>query len=207
MTQFSLFGNEAEPTIIPIQDGDLRYLNDFLTQDQADHYFAVLRDSLDWQQDYIQMYGKRMKVPRLQAWYGSPESAHDYTNMSRHPQPMGQALNALRQQCEQICQVSFNGVLANYYRDGQDSVAWHADDEPELHPQPLIASVSLGEARDFDLRHNITRQRLRMRLEHGSLLIMAGTLQQYWQHTIAKSRTAQGARINLTYRYVYGPTA
>jgi alkylated DNA repair dioxygenase AlkB len=202
VTQTSLFQNEPEIIQLNAPDGNISYQPDFLSADLADHYFALLHDTLAWQQDHILMFGKRLKLPRLQAWYGDADAAYRYSGMTMQPSPWTSALQELRGRCEDVCNVRFNAVLANLYRDGQDSMGWHADDEPELGAEPTIASLTLGEARRFELRHKINKQKLRLSLTHGSVLIMAGTTQQHWQHAIPKSPQTTGIRINLTFRAI-----
>ena len=108
----------------------------------------------------------------------------------------------MRHHLEVFCGVSFNSVLANYYRGGQDSVAWHSDNEPELGVNPIIASVSLGGTRCFQMRHKkIAEERYALELEHGSLLVMQGPTQHFWQHQIPKRKYAL-PRINLTFRRI-----
>jgi alkylated DNA repair dioxygenase AlkB len=111
-------------------------------------------------------------------------------------------LQELRERCEEACNTKFNAVLVNLYRNGQDSMGWHGDDEPELGKEPTIASLNFGEVRRFEFRHNISKQKVRIVLAPGSLLVMSGTTQQHWQHPIAKSPMAAGVRINLTFRLI-----
>lgn len=205
MKQSDLFAelHNQTPFVLNMPDAKVSYQSAFVSQQKADHYFSVLERTLAWRQDHIRMYGKEVKIPRLQAWYGEPESAYSYSGLTMQPLPWTQALMELKGLCEQAAQCQFNSVLANYYRDGQDSMAMHSDDEPELGKNPIIASLSLGESRDFDLRHKRTREKQRVALQHGSLLIMGGNTQQYWQHGISKCRAPLGGRINLTFRTIY----
>jgi len=118
------------------------------------------------------------------------------------PRPWNQTLLQLKNLCEQVSQSPFNSVLANLYRNGQDSMGWHQDNETELGLNPIIASLSLGESRKFVLRHLETKQKHELDLSHGSLLVMAGETQHYWQHSIPKTAKPKGSRINLTFRYI-----
>ena len=120
------------------------------------------------------------------------------------PQPMTQSLLGIEKRIYQLCDASFTTVLLNLYRDGKDSNGWHADDEPELGKNPVIASVSLGAPRFFHLRHNHDhKHRYKLLLEHGSLLLMGGATQHFWKHQVAKTAKKVGPRINLTFRKVY----
>ncbi|WP_158771469.1 alpha-ketoglutarate-dependent dioxygenase AlkB [Paraglaciecola sp. L1A13] len=204
MQQSSLFPSEAstEPEILPLPDGNIRYFNHFLSTEEADHYCTRLLGSLAWRQDHIKLYGKQVKIPRLQAWYGDNDALYQYSGLNLRPNSWNDELKELRERCEAVCNVRFNSVLANCYRDGQDSMAWHSDNEPELGRYPVIASLSLGQVRNFDLKHRISGEKHRLPLEHGSLLIMAGGTQQFWLHSLAKTKKSLAPRINLTFRLV-----
>ena len=203
--QNDLFYNEEENDGIhlPMEDADIRYYPGFIEDKAADNYYVHLRDSLVWRQDHIKMYGKEVKIPRLQAWYGDPEAVYTYSGLTMEPYSWTAPLRQLKELCEQKSRAKFNSVLANWYRDGSDSMGWHADNEPELGDRPVIASLTLGEARDFDFRHLIKGQKQRITLQHGSLLVMAGNTQKFWQHGIGKRTRALGGRINLTFRMIY----
>jgi alkylated DNA repair dioxygenase AlkB len=149
------------------------------------------------------MFGKSMKVPRLQAWYGDAGTAYTYSGLKMQPLLWEQKLEQLKIYCEQTCETRFNSVLANLYRDGQDSMGMHADDEVELGNEPVIASVSLGQTRQFDFKHRITKAKVRVPLHHGSLLIMRGKTQEHWYHGINKTKRVQQPRLNFTFRYVH----
>jgi len=204
MAQQSLFddGPDDTPVVLPMQDADVSFYRHFLTVQQADSFFAVLRDSLAWQQDEITVYGNMVVLPRLQAWYGEPEAVYAYSGLSLSPKMWTPQLIELKTLCETACGQQFNSVLANLYRDGRDSMGSHADNERELGDKPCIASLSLGHSRNFDFRHKLSGQKLRLSLNHGSLLIMQGSTQDHWQHAIPKSKKPMGPRINLTFRSI-----
>ncbi|EKO3955374.1 alpha-ketoglutarate-dependent dioxygenase AlkB [Vibrio fluvialis] len=197
---FSLFADE--PQWLPITDGKLLWVEHFLTPTQADHAFSVLTQELDWQQEAITLFGKSVLQPRLQAWYG--DKAYTYSGLTMQPKTWTPMLADLKQRCELLAGQAFNSVLANLYRDGQDSMGWHQDNEPELGQQPVIASLSLGETRRFVLRHLHSKEKLELPLSHGSLLIMAGNTQHLWQHCVPKTVRALEPRINLTFRLIHG---
>lgn len=195
-----LFGPKPPPTLA---DGQIHLIDDFLRQSQADHYYQALQQSLLWQQDELTIFGKTHKIPRLQAWYGDEHTAYEYSGLMMEPHPWTPELLALKQMVEMVCNNSFNSVLGNYYRNGDDKMGYHSDDEPELGDKPVIASLSLGAERRFVLKHKHTDEKLALDLPSGSLLIMAGQTQQYYKHAImARKRLMQG-RINLTFRYIY----
>ena len=197
--------NDTPDTVLklPMDDADIHYYPDFLGADQAQLYFNLLHQTLLWRQEQIEVYGKRYTSPRLQAWYGDKEASYQYSALSLRPIDWTPELTDLKKLCEQKCNAQFNSVLANLYRDGQDGMGMHSDDEKELGPQPVIASLSLGQVREVLFSHKQTKQKVRLPLAAGSLLLMKGTTQQYWQHGIAKRKTPLGARINLTFRYIY----
>lgn len=185
-------------------DGDVRLYRDWLPVDVADLYLKRFTEGLAWQQPVIRLYGSERAVPRLTAWYGDPGCSYRYSGTRFEPLPWTAELRDLREQLSITLGRPFNSVLANRYRHGQDSVAWHSDDEPELGRNPVIASISLGETRRFTLKHKTRKDisPLAVDLSHGSLLVMAGPTQHHWLHQISKTRRPVGERINLTFRFV-----
>lgn len=200
--QTDFFAEPGEQQL-DLPDADIRYYPQFLPGSLADSLFTQLLSSLDWQTAQIKLYGKWVKIPRLQAWYGDPLASYTYSGLHMQPLPWHRDLLTIKSTIEKALNQQFNGVLANLYRDGQDSMGMHADDEPELGQQPVIASLSLGEPRTLLFKHKMSAQKVKLPLAHGSLLVMAGTTQQYWQHGIAKSSQSLNARINLTFRYLH----
>jgi alkylated DNA repair dioxygenase AlkB len=173
----------------------------------ADHQ-ALLQELIDdtpWQQQDITVFGKTWPQPRLVAWYGDPEASYSYSGLVQQPLPWTDRLNELRERVEQLAGHSFNSVLLNYYRDGSDSMGMHADDEPELGPEPVIASLSLGQPRPLRFRHRHRRdiKSFSLPLPPASLLIMAGATQRNWKHGINKTKRSCGPRVNLTFRRIY----
>jgi alkylated DNA repair dioxygenase AlkB len=174
----------------------------FDAQRSADLFARVL-DEVEWKRDEIVMYGRRVAIPRLQAWLGDPGAEYTYSGLQMHPEPWMPAVLELRAVAEQLARARFNSVLANLYRDGRDSLAWHSDDEPELGSEPVIASVSLGAVRRcrFRLRSEPSHS-FGVDLPAGSVLVTGGTTQEHWQHAIPKTATDVGPRINLTFRSI-----
>lgn len=205
--QFSFFDDDSEQApqqrVVPLPDADVVYIPRWLTEEEATSFYHELASSLSWAQDTIKLFGKPVKIPRLQAWYGDMTTEYTYSGLTMVPKAWTPALQTLRERCESIAGVVFNSVLANWYRHGQDSMGMHADDEPELGPQPVIASLTLGEGRPFIFRHKQTKETTRINLEHGSLLVMRGDTQRHYLHGINKTTRAIGGRINLTFRYIY----
>lgn len=174
-----------------------------LTPPDADALQQHLLTALPWRQEHIRLFGRQQLIPRQQCWVGDPELYYSYSGLTLTPEPWTSELLTLRDQVSELAGESFNSVLCNHYRSGQDSMGWHSDDEPELGPSPVIASVSLGQARRFHFRHRRQQhRRLQLLLPHNSLLIMPAGLQRDWQHQLPKSRRPLEPRINLTFRRV-----
>lgn len=195
---------------IDLPGADLAWLPQWLAYDEADALLASLRNAIPWEVHRIQLFGRQLPAPRLSCWIGDPGTGYTYSRTRFEPRPWPEALTALRPRIEAACETRFNSVLANLYRDGQDSMGWHSDDEPELGAQPVIASLSLGAERSFRLRRKLPRgvraaasDTLRLCLPHGSLLRMAGETQRHYRHDLPKSRDTVSARLNLTFRWVH----
>lgn len=199
----SLFDMHPMKNDIPIADGSLCLWHPLLPSPDAEALFNRLAQTLDWKQDTMTIAGKEIPIPRLQAWYGDANSQYSYSGILLKPLNWTKELLTIKETIETITQHHFNSVLANYYRDGQDSVAWHQDNEPELGENPVIASLSLGETRQFQLRHTDQRHpTLKLDLPHNALLLMSGETQKNWYHQIPKTKKAVGPRINLTFRLI-----
>lgn len=151
------------------------------------------------------MFGRPVAVPRLVSWHGDPGATYLYSGTPHDPLPWTPALAALRGRASAAAGIAFNSVLANLYRDGRDSMGWHADDEPELGPDPVIASLSLGAARRFRVRARNGGETGEFSLSDGSLLVMEPGVQAAWQHCIPRQAKVTGARINLTFRRIVLP--
>jgi alkylated DNA repair dioxygenase AlkB len=161
--------------------------------------------NIRWKQDALKLYGKSIPLPRLTAWYGDPGAAYSYSGIKSDPNPWNKGLLALKQRIEALVDGTFNSVLLNWYRDGRDSLSWHADDEKELGPDPVIASANFGATRDFQLRRNSDHdQVVTLPLAHGTLLVMRGALQRNWRHAVPKRTRVAGSRFNLTFRTIHG---
>ena len=188
-------------TVIPDQ---CRYIPDFLEPAQGYYLYDCIHDRADWQRQTVRLFDKEYQSPRLSAWYGDPDAVYRYSGTINVPLPWFDPLQTLREQVQTITRCRFNSVLLNYYRDGNDSMGRHSDDETELGERPVIASVSLGETRRFIFhpRKFNTAESIRFNLTHGSLLIMSGSCQRQWKHSVPKSKKPTGPRINLTFRNI-----
>lgn len=198
--QTSLFASDEQGEVIDLPSADVRYWPGWLTQPEA--LASELIGALNWEQRVLMIYGRRVLTPRLVAWCGDPGVSYRYSGDIAPRQNWPLALSRLRHQLEHFCQCRFNGVLANYYRDGNDSMGWHSDDESELGERPVIASISLGAGRDFAFRPRSGGDTRRLHLENGSLLVMAGETQRHWQHALPRRRRLGAARLNLTFRHI-----
>jgi alkylated DNA repair dioxygenase AlkB len=203
--QANLFTNQSDPHAFEtheLGDGWIREYPCFLSDQQASTLLGQLLDSIPWQQDQIRIAGRLMPVPRLQCWMGDGD--YSYSGIRLQALAWHSSVLALKQGIEAVTGRQFNSVLLNYYRNGQDSVAWHADDEPELGPEPVIASLSLGAERPFRLRPKAPENsdRRRILLRNGSLLLMGEGIQNNWLHELPKVKGLEMPRLNLTFRQV-----
>ena len=186
---------------IALEDGGLVYYQEgFLKTEQADRYFHDIREGCCWEQK-PGLFG--YPQPRLIASYGDDGVSYKYSGRNYVALPWTQPLLEIKSRIEEVCG-EYNYCLLNRYRDGSDSMGWHADAEPEMGP--IIGSVTLGATRKFRIRHNATRKIMSFQLGHGTLMIMAGTMQEFWQHEVPKTKRPVGERINLTYRSIHHPT-
>ncbi|MDC4318744.1 alpha-ketoglutarate-dependent dioxygenase AlkB, partial [Acinetobacter baumannii] len=141
--------------------------------------------------------------PRLTSWYGDSGKSYSYSGIKSEPNPWNKGLLYLKTEIEKIAKEQFNSVLLNWYRNGDDYMNWHADDEKELGKNPIIASVNFGETRDFVLKNNQDENiKIKIPLNHGTLLIMKGALQHFWQHSVPKRANIKKSRFNLTFRTI-----
>ncbi|MDI1477592.1 alpha-ketoglutarate-dependent dioxygenase AlkB [Polyangium sp. y55x31] len=185
-----------------LHGGFLLFHDPFLTPDEASASFTALLAEVPFRQETIRLFGKSILQPRLSAWHGDPGAAYTYSGLSLKPNPWTPALSALRARVEAAAGCTFNSVLVNHYRDGDDSMGKHADDEPELGENPVIASLSLGAKRRFVLEPKKKGgEKVTLLLGEGNLLVMAGTTQHHYRHGVPK-QAGLGARMNLTFRWI-----
>lgn len=199
----SLFENSSEPIYFNIPDAEIIYYPNFFDVEQSDLLFQELLLKIPWQQDDIKVFGKVHAQPRLTALFGNEGKSYSYSNIKMQPHSWSPLLQNLKLKVEALSTHEFTTVLLNLYRDGKDSNGWHADNEKELGVNPVIASLSFGAERYFHLQHNTDKNlKLKILLEHGSLLVMKGTTQHFWKHQIPKTAKPIGSRINLTFRSI-----
>lgn len=195
---------ESDPVTLPATDAQLTFWEHVALPGGETVVFEQLLEETAWRQEDIVLFGKRHMQPRLLAWHGDPGARYRYSGVDHEPLPWTPLLSSLRGSVEAVSGHSYNSVLLNLYRDHRDSMGMHADDEPELGPEPVIASLSLGETRTLILRHRHDKSvpGLKVPLTSGSLLVMAGETQRNWKHGINKLRRPCGPRINLTFRHI-----
>jgi alkylated DNA repair dioxygenase AlkB len=190
---------------IPIlpKDGEVLFFPDFFSLEESNFYLSQLSEEIAWKQEPIKICGKTVMQPRLTAWYGDYGKTYRYSGITMQPIRWTHTLREIKQRIEGVSPAVFNSALLNLYRDQQDSMGWHRDNEKELGLNPVIGSVSLGAPRVFQLRHHKDKNiRRSLELTHGSLLVMAGQTQHFWEHCVPKQSAPKGARINITFRKI-----
>ena len=211
--QEDLFSGEfseatAEAVDYDLADARIRLYPHFFSEAQSRRLFNTLSNPgiIAWEQHSITLYGRQTPIPRLSALYGVRDKTYTYSGIRMHPRPWEniEALQTIKKAVETPAEVEFTSVLMNLYRDGRDAVGWHQDNEPELGANPVIASVSLGDTRLFQMRHikRKTLPRLDIPLNDGSLLLMRGPTQHFWKHQVPRTAKNKEPRINLTFRVI-----
>jgi alkylated DNA repair dioxygenase AlkB len=191
----------ADAIRVALPDADVRLYREAFASPRAAELFARLRAELDWQGSEITLFGRKVASPRLSAWYG--DAAYTYSGLTWLARPMPEVLSEIRRVVEKLAGQPFNTVLANLYRSGSDSMGWHADDEPELGPDPVIASVVFGETRRFLFRRKKDKaQKLEVGFTGGDVMVMGKGTQCHWLHAVPKTARPVGERINLTFRRI-----
>lgn len=183
--------------------GEVYYIPHVFSHEKADEYFNLLFSEIRWKQEPIKIFGKEVLQPRLTAWYGDIEKPYTYSGLTMAPNHWIHPLMEIKKVADEYSGVQSTSALLNLYRDGNDGLGWHRDNEKVLGPEPVIASVSLGVSRFFQFRkyHN-KKDVISIELEPGSLLVMRGATQRSWEHRVPKSKKVHGARINITFRKI-----
>tara|TARA_B100000614_G_C14430627_1_gene445957 strand:+ start:271 stop:855 length:585 start_codon:yes stop_codon:yes gene_type:complete len=188
--------------IVAHNDLKIRIEDNFFDSNQSDEFLNKLIKNLSWESMMIKMFGKDLKIPRLQCWIGDEGCDYKYSGKKLNRQDWSSELLQIRKKIFKDLKIDFNSVLANYYRDGKDSMGWHSDDEKELGPNPTIASISFGSERNLYFRNKITKETISIPQAHGCLIVIDGKTQKNWQHSIKKTQKIIGPRINLTFRNI-----
>lgn len=195
---------KQEPLNLLSSHGEAIFYPVFFTAEESNRYFPDLLNEIKWKQEPIKIFGKEVMQPRLTAWYGDTDKAYSYSGITMQPNTWTETLKAIKQKIEPVAGVKFTNALLNLYRDGNDSMGWHRDNEKELGNQPIIGSVSFGETRTFQFRNYKTKKDLiSLELNNGSFLLMRGDTNHYWEHSIPKTKQAKKERINITFRVIY----
>lgn len=200
-----LFSLDREFERLSIPDADVSILHEIETPMPYVEVLRRLMQETKWRQESVRIYGKMYEQPRLVAWYGDEGKRYDYSGISLTPLPWTNLLRELKRRVEDCTDATFNSVFLNLYRDHNDSMGFHSDDERELGPEPTIASVTFGATRTFLMKHKKDRDLplVRIPLEAGSVLLMKGLTQRFWKHGISKQREPCGPRVNLTFRTIF----
>lgn len=185
--------------LLPI-DGKVHLIPDFWSEKESNHLFNRLWEDVDWKHDEIMMFGKRIITKRKVAWYGNSGSAYTYSKVTKNAKSWIPVLTQIKGKVEGFTHESFQTCLLNLYHDGSEGMSWHSDDESDLKVEGMIASVSFGARRKFVCKHKTQGSKVEIWLDPGSLLIMSGTMQQHWWHSLPKSSKVTTPRINLTFR-------
>ena len=189
--------------IFSLPDAELEYFPNFLNKEKADLLLQKLLKEVPWQQQNIKLFGKEIPQPRLTAFYAEQGISYTYSGLQLKPNSFSTELWELKQKTQELSGFDFNTCLANLYRRGNDSMGWHADDEKVLGKNPVIASISLGGIRRFQFKHKTNKDlKESIELQHGSLLIMKGSMQHFWKHQLPKTKKEVAPRINLTFRKI-----
>ena len=196
-----LFNTESVSNLLPV-DGIVDYHGKIMNQQEAQHYLKVLLNTIPWKHDEALIYGKRIITKRKVAWYGDGEYSYTYSKTTKQALIWTPELLKLKGLVEKICKTKFNSCLLNLYHSGDEGMSWHSDDEKSLGKNTTIASLSLGAERKFSLKHKKSKQTVSVILERGSLLVMKGSTQTHWLHSLPKTKKVKMPRINLTFRTI-----
>ena len=195
----------TEPTesynLLP-KDGMVNYYGTVFSQSQANHYYQILFDSIEWRNDEAVMFGKRIITKRKVAWYGDIPFEYSYSNTTKKALPWTSELLELKKRTEEKTGETYNSCLLNLYHDGSEGMSWHSDAEKDLKKNGAIGSLSFGAERKFAFKHKVTKETISIVLAHGSLLVMKGTTQTNWLHRLPPTKMVLKPRINLTFRTI-----
>jgi alkylated DNA repair dioxygenase AlkB len=190
-------------TNIEMKDAEVIYFPHFFSEVTSNSYFKQLLNTINWQQDTIKLFGKTHLQPRLTHFFASNSKTYKYSNICMHPSPFENDLLEIKNSIEHELKIGFTSCLANLYRNGRDSNGWHSDNEKELGENPIIASVTFGAERVIHFKHKFNKKdKIKLILQHGSLLLMQGPTQAFWLHQIPKTKKQLENRINLTFRII-----
>ncbi|QSE98889.1 alpha-ketoglutarate-dependent dioxygenase AlkB family protein [Fulvivirga lutea] len=195
------FPHDPKKNLLPF-DGEVYYYGKVINQQDADNYFKVLMETLEWRNDEAYIFGKHYVTKRKYGWYGSRPYEYKYSNSIKKALPWTKELKELKNLTEKVTSESYNSCLTNLYHDGSEGMAYHSDGEKDLKPNGAIASLTFGAERKFLFKHIESGETVTTFLEHGSLLVMKGTCQTYWKHRLPLTKKVHSPRVNLTFRTI-----
>ena len=181
-------------------DGEVYFHGPIFSNENALHYLEKLKHEINWQNDLVKMYGKTIECKRQTAWMGEDYFEYTYSGITKKAEIFTPLILEIKNQIETVCKQKFNSCLLNYYKDGNEGMSWHSDNEKTMGQEPVIASLSLGAARKFSFKHNESKQKIELILENGSLIAMQGQTQMHWKHALLQSSKIKTPRINLSFR-------
>lgn len=196
-----LFNTGETNNLLPF-DGEVNYYGRIMAVKEANIYLHALLHNIAWKNDEAVIFGRHIITKRKAAWYGDDEYAYTYSNTTKQALRWTEELLALKQIVEGLTMATFNSCLLNLYHNGDEGMAWHSDDERSLGKNTTIASLSLGAERKFALKHKVSKQSAGIILENGSLLVMKGSTQTHWLHSLPKTKKITTPRVNLTFRTI-----
>jgi alkylated DNA repair dioxygenase AlkB len=200
---FSDPGSSDPINLLPF-DGEVYVIHHFFSAEESEFYFQKLLNTINWQQDALTMYGRKLNLPRLTAWYGDSLKDYSYSGIVMHTNKWTKELLEIKQRIEEHANMKFTSVLLNLYRNGNDYVSWHRDKEKVLRNNPTIASVSFGATRTFKFRHIDNHSLVKsVELKSGTYVLMKGETQHKWEHHIPKSKDVNTPRVSLTFRILF----
>jgi alkylated DNA repair dioxygenase AlkB len=184
------------------KDGEANYHGIFLNEDIADYFLACFLNRIEWKNDEVIIFNKKVITKRKVAWYASQSFDYTYSKITRSALPWTSELIDLKNRVEAVCGETFNSCLLNLYHSGDEGMSWHSDSEKQLKRHGAIASVSLGSERQFIFKHKKTKETHSSILQHGSLLVMKGMTQTHWLHRLPPTKKVNSPRVNLTFRTI-----
>lgn len=183
-------------------DGEALYWKSVFSSTLSNNCYTNLMNEINWKHDELTMFGRHIVTKRMVAWYGDQALAYKYSNKTKIAMLWTPGLKLIKEQIELISGHTYNSCLLNLYHNGEEGMGWHSDNEKQLKENGAIASVSFGAPRKFTMKHKATKEKISLELDSGSLLLMRGSIQKHWLHSLPLSKKIKEARINLTFRTI-----
>ena len=195
------FSQNTHSNMLPYE-GEVIYLGSVFNRKEITSYYQNLLQQIPWQNDEAIIFGKHHITKRKVAWFGDKSYSYSYSGVTKQAHLWTPELLQLKQKVEELSSTTYNSCLLNLYHDGAEGMGWHSDAEKTLLENGTIASITFGAERKFSFKHKVTKQRVDILLENGSLLLMKGTTQKNWLHRLPPTKKVFSPRINLTFRTV-----